>query len=130
MILLRVRSLALGHSGVRPLVARALVHLLNHDITPWVPEYGSLGASGDLAPLAHCALVLLGEGETLDGPTGPALTAAGLEPLTLEAKEGLALINGTDGMLGMLVLALADLDHLLRVADIAAALSVEALLGT
>ena len=65
MMLLRVRSLALGHSGVRPLVAQALVDLLNHDITPWVPEHGSLGASGDLAPLAHCALVLLGEGWVL-----------------------------------------------------------------
>ena len=75
MMLLRVRSLALGHSGVRPLVAQALVDLLNHDITPWVPEHGSLGASGDLAPLAHCALVLLGEGWVL-GKDGGRLAAA------------------------------------------------------
>src|SRR3954454_7121970 len=105
MMLLRVRSLALGRSGVRPLVAEALVDLLNADITPWVPEHGSLGASGDLAPLAHCALVLLGEGWVL-GPDGTrvagasALAEVGLAPIELAAKEGLALINGTDGMLG------------------------------
>lgn len=135
MILLRVRSLALGRSGVRPLVARALVDLLNHDITPWVPRHGSLGASGDLAPLAHCALVLLGEGWVLgkDGsrqPAGEALHRAGLTPITLGAKEGLALINGTDGMLGMLLLALVDAAHLFTVADITAALATEAMLGT
>ncbi len=131
MMLLRARTLAMGSSGARPLVAEGLIALLNAGITPVVPEYGSLGASGDLAPLAHCALVLLGEGEVLGGgDAAAALAAADLEPLTLEAKEGLALINGTDGMLGMLVLALADLDHLLRVADVAAAVSVEALLGT
>src|SRR5574342_575167 len=95
MMLLRVRSLAMGQSGVRPLVAEALVDLLNHGITPWVPEHGSLGASGDLAPLAHCALVLLGEGWALgkDGariPGGEALHSAGLRPITLAAKEGLA----------------------------------------
>ncbi|HKE64004.1 MAG TPA: aromatic amino acid lyase, partial [Micromonosporaceae bacterium] len=111
MMLLRVRSLALGHSGVRPLVAQALVELLNHDITPWVPEHGSLGASGDLAPLAHCALVLLGEGWVLskDGERAAAMDAlahAGIRPIDLAAKEGLALINGTDGMLGMLLLAI------------------------
>src|SRR5215468_3226236 len=105
MMLLRVRSLALGHSGVRPLVAQSLVDLLNHAITPWVPEHGSLGASGDLAPLAHCALTLLGEGwvRADDGQriaSDVALSAAGLAPIELSAKEGLALINGTDGMLG------------------------------
>jgi histidine ammonia-lyase len=135
MILLRVRSLALGRSGVRPLVAQALVDLLNHDITPWVPEHGSLGASGDLAPLAHCALVLLGEGWVLgkDGAriaAAEALSAAGLRPVQLAAKEGLALINGTDGMLGMLLLAIADAAHLFAMADLTAALSIEAMLGS
>src|SRR6266705_6197586 len=149
MILLRVRSLALGHSGVRPLVARALVDLLNHDITPWVPEHGSLGASGDLAPLAHCALVLMGEGWVLadkrrlpdpaqvlaheDGariPGAEALHSAGLHQITLASKEGLALINGTDGMLGMLLLAIADAGHLFTMADVTAALAIEAMLGS
>jgi histidine ammonia-lyase len=135
MMLLRVRSLALGRSGVRPLVAEALVNLLNHDITPWVPEHGSLGASGDLAPLAHCALVLLGEGWVLgkDGTRiagADALHSAGLAPIELSSKEGLALINGTDGMLGMLLMACDDLSHLLTMADVTAALSIEAMLGT
>ncbi|WP_410813295.1 histidine ammonia-lyase [Micromonospora sp. 067-2] len=135
MMLLRVRSLALGRSGVRPLVAEALVDLLNHDITPWVPEHGSLGASGDLAPLAHCALVLLGEGWVL-GPTGDrqdaadVLHTAGLKPIELAAKEGLALINGTDGMLGMLLLAIHDAAHLFAMADVTAALAIEAMLGS
>lgn len=135
MMLLRVRSLAMGRSGTRPEVARALVDLLNHDVTPWVPEHGSLGASGDLAPLAHCALVLLGEGwvldpsgERIDG--GEALRRKGLRPISLAAKEGLALINGTDGMLGMLLLALADARHLLTMADVTAALGIEAMLGS
>jgi histidine ammonia-lyase len=135
MMLLRVRSLALGHSGVRPLVAQSLVDLLNHDITPWTPEHGSLGASGDLAPLAHCALVLLGEGWVLakDGgriAAADALTHAGLTPIDLSSKEGLALINGTDGMLGMLILAIADAAHLFAMADVTAALSTEAMLGS
>ncbi|NUO61062.1 MAG: histidine ammonia-lyase [Hamadaea sp.] len=135
MMLLRVRSLALGRSGVRPLVAEALVNLLNHDVTPWVPEHGSLGASGDLAPLAHCALVLLGEGWVLgkDGTRiagADALHTAGLAPIELSSKEGLALINGTDGMLGMLLMACDDLGHLLTMADVTAALSIEAMLGT
>jgi histidine ammonia-lyase len=135
MMLLRVRSLALGHSGVRPLIAQSLVDLLNHDITPWVPEHGSLGASGDLAPLAHCALVLLGEGWVLDKSGsrvdgGEALHRAGLQPIELAAKEGLALINGTDGMLGMLLLGIADAAHLFAMADITAALATEAMLGT
>ena len=136
MMLLRVRSLAMGRSGVRPLVAQALVDLLNHDITPWVPEHGSLGASGDLAPLAHCALVLLGEGWVLGRGRCPRVRrprrsrAAGLAPIELAAKEGLALINGTDGMLGMLLLAIADARHLFTMADVTAALAVEAMLGS
>ena len=135
MMLLRARSLARGMSGVRPLVAQGLVDLLNHDITPWVPEHGSLGASGDLAPLAHCALVLLGEGWVLAGDGSrlhgaQALSAAGLQPLVLAAKEGLSLVNGTDGMLGMLLLALADAAHLFTMADVTAALAIEAMLGS
>ncbi len=135
MMLLRARTLAMGCSGARPVVAERILELLNAGVTPVVPEHGSLGASGDLAPLAHCALALLGEGEAhlRDGtlaPAAEALAAAGVAPLTLIAKEGLALVNGTDGMLGMLVLAAHDLGRLLRVADVAAAMSVEALLGT
>ena len=135
MMLLRARTLAMGCSGTRPLVAQALLDILNAGLTPVVPEHGSLGASGDLAPLAHCALVLIGEGNVAgpDGavvPAAEALAAAEIEPVTLGPKEGLALINGTDGMLGMLVLACFDLARLLRVADITAAMSVEALLGT
>ncbi|HWI72844.1 MAG TPA: histidine ammonia-lyase [Baekduia sp.] len=135
MMLLRARTLAMGYSGPRPVVAETMLALLNAQITPVVREHGSLGASGDLAPLAHCALALLGEGEVVDAtgalrPAADALRDAGITPLTLVAKEGLALINGTDGMLGMLVLALADLDNLLTVADITTAMSVEALLGT
>jgi histidine ammonia-lyase len=124
MMLLRARTLAMGRSGARPVVAERILDLLNAGLTPVVREHGSLGASGDLAPLAHCALVLIGEGEVLEGGEVP------FEPLTLEAKEGLALINGTDGMLGMLLLAAEDLQGLLKAADIAAAMSVEALLGT
>jgi histidine ammonia-lyase len=135
MMLLRARSLAMGFSGARPVVAEGLLALLNAGLTPVVPEYGSLGASGDLSPLAHCALALIGEGEVdlRDGvrrPAGEAMADAGIEPVELGAKEGLALINGTDGLLGMLVLACLDLDVLLRVADVGAAMSVEALLGT
>ena len=135
MMLLRARTLAMGFSGARPVVAERLAALLNAHITPVVPEHGSLGASGDLAPLAHCALALLGEGtvDLTDGTRADAATALAehdIEPLTLIAKEGLALINGTDGMLGMLVLAAHDLAMLLRTADVTAAMSVEALLGT
>jgi histidine ammonia-lyase len=136
MMLLRVRSLAMGRSGARPIVAETMLEMLNAGLTPVVPEYGSVGASGDLAPLAHCALALIGEGEVMSGdgesprPSAEALADAGIEPVTLTAKEGLALINGTDGMLAMLALATDDLQLLLRTADVAAALSVEALLGT
>jgi histidine ammonia-lyase len=135
MMLLRARTLAMGCSGARPVVAETIVALLNAGIVPVVPEHGSLGASGDLAPLAACALALIGEGEVTgpDDRTRPAADAlyeAGIDPLTLHAKEGLALINGTDGMLGMLVLAIGDLRRLLQVADVTAAMAVEALLGT
>jgi histidine ammonia-lyase len=124
----------MGYSGARPVVAETILALLNADITPDVPEHGSLGASGDLAPLAHCALALLGEGQVSDpggrGSARSALERAGIEPLILTAKEGLALINGTDGSLGMLILAIEDLRRLFKAADITAAMSVEALLGT
>ncbi|MEO9321882.1 histidine ammonia-lyase [Nocardioides sp. C4-1] len=135
LMLLRLSTLATGRTGVRRETAELLAALLSHGITPVVHEYGSLGCSGDLAPLSHCALALIGEGPVRDADgvlrdAGEALAAAGLAPVELGAKEGLALINGTDGMLGMLVLALADLQVLLRTADVAAAMSVEALLGT
>jgi histidine ammonia-lyase len=135
LILLRAATLAKGYSGVRPIVVERLIALLNANITPYIPCYGSLGASGDLAPLSHAALLLIGEGEVLDengvaAPAAPVLADAGFEPLVLEAKEGLALINSTDGMLGMLVLACVDALRLFRTADVIAALSIEALLGT
>jgi histidine ammonia-lyase len=159
MMLLRLSTLATGRTGVRPQTAEAYAAMLNAGITPVVREYGSLGCSGDLAPLAHCALAAMGEGTVRvlpPGPGGPAsgadsptvaaaddaalnghtvpaaeaLATAGIEPLVLAEKEGLALINGTDGMLGMLVLAIEDLRLLLATADVTAAMSVEALLGT
>lgn len=134
MMLIRAKTLAMGHSGVRPELLDALVALLNSGVVPAVPEHGSLGASGDLAPLAHAALCLTGEGWALEGgeavPARDALARAGLEPVRLEAKEGLALVNGTDGMLAVLVLALEDLGLLLKTADVTAAMSIEALLGT
>ncbi|AWT52159.1 histidine ammonia-lyase [Mycolicibacterium smegmatis] len=135
MMLLRLSTLATGHTGIRPQTAELMAAMLSAGITPVVREYGSLGCSGDLAPLAHCALALMGEGEVRDAsgtlrPAADALAAAGLQPVQLSEKEGLALINGTDGMLGMLLLAQHDLAMLLKTADIAAAMSVEALLGT
>ncbi len=134
MMLLRARTLAMAHSGVRPLLVERLLALLTAGITPRVPEHGSLGCSGDLAPLAHVALVLLGEGHVVvDGvcvDAAPMLATAGIDPVVLEAKEGLALVNGTDGMLGMLALACHDAARLVTVADITAAVSIEALLGT
>ncbi|MFJ3694756.1 histidine ammonia-lyase [Streptomyces sp. NPDC090052] len=135
LVLLRLSTLATGRTGVRTETAEAYAALLNAGLTPIVHEYGSLGCSGDLAPLAHCALAVMGEGEVRDAqgvrkPAGEALAEAGLTPVTLHEKEGLALINGTDGMLGMLVLAAHDLRKLLRTADIAAAMSVEGQLGT
>ncbi|MCE5191084.1 MAG: histidine ammonia-lyase [Actinomycetia bacterium] len=135
MMLLRLATLATGRTGVRLSTAEAYAALINAGITPVVFEYGSLGCSGDLAPLAHCALALMGEG-VVDLPDGrrlcaaEALAEAGLAPVELQEKEGLALINGTDGMLGMLALALADLRGLAKAADVSAAMSVEALLGT
>ena len=135
LMLLRLSTLATGRTGIRLETARTYAGLLNAGITPVVREYGSLGCSGDLAPLAHCALALTGEGEVRDAAgtltdAGTALRAAGLTPVELQEKEGLALINGTDGMLGMLVMACQDLRRLVRTADIAAAMSVEAQLGT
>jgi histidine ammonia-lyase len=135
MMLLRLSTLATGRTGVRAEVAQAYARLLSAGLTPVVYEYGSLGCSGDLAPLAHVALTITGEGHLRTGEgelvrAADALIAHGLEPITLAEKEGLALINGTDGMLGQLVLALTDLDRLLVLADIAASMSVEGLLGT
>ncbi|MGW2818221.1 histidine ammonia-lyase [Streptomyces sp. NPDC001415] len=135
LMFLRLKTVASGHTGVRPSVAQTMADVLNAGITPVVHEYGSLGCSGDLAPLSHCALTLMGEGdaEGPDGvvkPAGELLAAAGIEPVELREKEGLALLNGTDGMLGMLCMAIADLKKLYTSADITAALSLEALLGT
>nr|WP_202798059.1 histidine ammonia-lyase [Serinicoccus profundi] len=148
LMLLRLSTLATGRTGVRVETAQAYAALLNAGITPVVREHGSLGCSGDLAPLAHCALAVMGEGMVRVGPAagadraawvdtpqellpaGEALARADIAPVELAEKEGLALINGTDGMLGMLVLALHDLDTLLTTADIAAAMSVEGQLGT
>src|ERR1700688_1627372 len=134
-MLLRARTLAMGLSGVRPVVAEALIAMLNAQITPVVPRHGSVGCSGDLAPLAPIALALVGEREgagadSVRRPPLQALKAAKLKPLKLETKEGLSLINGTDGMLGMLALACADAERCFRVADITAAMSAEALMGT
>ncbi|MCX6444361.1 MAG: histidine ammonia-lyase [Actinobacteria bacterium] len=135
LIALRLKTLCSGKTGVRPVVAQTMAALLNAGITPLVREFGSLGCSGDLAPLAHCALVLMGEGEAFDSkgvqrPVPELLLEAGITPVLLAEKEGLALINGTDGMLGMLILALADLETLVDSADVVAAMSVEGLLGT
>ncbi|MFF7683727.1 histidine ammonia-lyase [Microbacterium sp. NPDC007973] len=135
LMLLRLQTLATGRTGVRPVVVETYAALLNAGITPVVREYGSLGCSGDLAPLSHVALAVMGEGEVRDAagqvrPAADALAAAGIEPLVLREKEGLALINGTDGMLGMLLLAVHDLETLLTTADVAAAISVESQLGT
>jgi len=134
MMLLRARTLAAGHAGVRPLLVERIVELLNRGIHPVVPTHGSVGASGDLAPLAHCALALIGEGVVHANGSRlsafDALRAAGLEPVALEAKEGLALVNGTEGMLAMLCLAVHDLSRILQTADVACGMSVEALLAT
>lgn len=143
LMLLRLNTLVTGRTGVRPVVAETYAAILNAGITPVVHEYGSLGCSGDLSPLAHCALTLMAEGQVrvraratgedphaTPIPAATALAEAGIEPLVLAEKEGLALINGTDGMLGMLCLALHDLAALLKAADLAAAASVEALTGT
>ncbi len=132
--LLRANVLALGHSGVRPAVVELLLELLNRRVQPVIPALGSVGASGDLAPLSHLALVLIGEGEAVfDGerlPGAEALRRADLQPLVLEAKEGLALNNGTQAQTGIGVLALLDAERALETADVAGAMSLEALRGT
>jgi histidine ammonia-lyase len=134
MLALRAHVLALGHSGVRVELVERMVEMLNRDLIPAVPEQGSLGASGDLAPLACLALPLLGLGRVLtaDGtePAAGALSRAGLQPLELGAKEGLALVNGTQGMLAIGIVALARAERLLRAADVVAAMTIEASLGT
>ncbi|MEY2634869.1 MAG: hypothetical protein RIS75_809 [Actinomycetota bacterium] len=135
LMLLRLKTLASGHTGARPVVAQTMAAILNAGITPVVREFGSLGCSGDLAPLAHCALVLMGEGEAVDAhgvlrPVPELLAEANITPVELQEKEGLALINGTDGMLGMLLLGLHDLSKLVDASDIIAAMSIEGLLGT
>jgi histidine ammonia-lyase len=134
MLLLRANTLAQGHSGVRPEVVEALLALLAPDLLPVVPSRGSVGASGDLAPLAHLALPLLGVGRVRAGgaelPAREALAARGLAPLVLEAKEGLALINGTQAMTALLALAVLAMRRLVRVADLVGALSTDALRGT
>jgi histidine ammonia-lyase len=135
MMLLRLRTMCSGQTGVRPVVAETYAQILNAGITPRVLEYGSLGCSGDLAPLSHCAMVLMGEGRAFgaDGrerPVTELLAEANIAPVELQEKEGLALINGTDGMLGMLLMAISDFNHLLDQSDIIAAMSVEGQLGT
>ena len=134
MLLLRAHSLAMGASGVRPEVIDMLVAMLDRRLTPIVPQQGSVGASGDLAPLAHLASVLVGEGEAWLGdqrmPAGLALRGAGLQPLVLEAKEGLALINGTQFSTAWAALACADAERVWEAAMGAAALSTEVLLGS
>jgi histidine ammonia-lyase len=134
LLLLRAQVLAMGHSGVREVVVDRLCELLDKGVHPQVPSQGSVGASGDLAPLAHLALTLIGEGEAeLDGvvmPSAEALAKVGLAPIELEAKEGLALINGTQYMTAIGALALLEGEALARVADVAGAMSLEALLGS
>jgi histidine ammonia-lyase len=145
-MVIRVNALSKGHSGVRPHVVELLCRMLEHDLVPYVPSRGSLGASGDLAPSAHLVLAMMGEGEFLepgpdrggapDGaparriPAGPALAAAGLQPVVLEAKEGLALLNGTQFMAAIGCLAVADGEALLDSADLIGAMSIEGLRGS
>ena len=135
MMVSRLTNLCSGVSGVRPATALAYAAMLNAGITPVVQEFGSLGCSGDLAPLAQVALALMGEGDVRDASgdrrgAADALAKADLAPVVLAEKEGLALINGTDGMLGQLILALADATALLTLVDVSAALSIQALRGT
>jgi histidine ammonia-lyase len=135
MMVLRLKTMCSGRTGVRPVVAQTYAEILNAGITPRVLEFGSLGCSGDLAPLSHCAMVLMGEGRAFgpDGverPVQELLSAAGIAPVELREKEGLALINGTDGMLGMLILAIADFETILDQGDIIAAMSIEGQMGT
>lgn len=134
MMLIRANVLCQGYSGIRPVVAERLCDLLNAAITPVVPARGSVGASGDLAPLAHMALVLIGEGEAFHGgerlPGKEALRRAAVEPLTLASKEGISLLNGTQAMLAYGALALADCDRLVDSADMICAMSLDGLRGT
>ena len=135
LMLNRLSTLATGRTGVRPVVATTYAAVLNAGITPIIGEFGSLGCSGDLAPLSHAALALMGEGPVRNAAgiamdASEALDEAGITPVVLAEKEGLALVNGTDGMLGMLLLAATDLHDLLSIADLSAAMSIEGLLGT
>ena len=134
MILLRANALAKGLSGVRPIVVETLCSMLNSGVHPVIPSQGSVGASGDLAPLAHLAQVVIGEGAAIykkeHAPGGEALKRAGIAPVQLEAKEGLSLLNGTQGMLALLSLALREADELADTADVAASLSLDALRGS
>ena len=134
MLLLRANTLARGHSGARVELVERLLELLERDILPRVPSRGSVGASGDLAPLAHLALPLIGEGTVRwrgrEAPAAEALAEAGLEPLRLEAKEGLALINGTQAMTAVVALAVLEVRRLARVADLVGALTTDALRGS
>ena len=134
IMLLRAQVLALGCSGVRPETVDILVDMLNKAVHPRIPAQGSVGASGDLAPLAHLALAMIGEGEVTDGaslvPSAEAMRAKGITPVVLEAKEGLALINGTQYMASLGTLALLEAERLCTVADIAGAMSLEALKGS
>jgi histidine ammonia-lyase len=135
MMLLRANSLAKGHSGVRPIVIDTLCEMLNRGVTPLVPSQGSVGASGDLAPLAHLALALMGEGECYDErgarmASGDALKRAQIRPIVLEAKESISLINGTQAMLALGTLALFSAETLVDSADVIGGLSCDALKGT
>ena len=135
MMLLRANSLSKGHSGVRGAVIDTICEMLNRGVTPMVPSQGSVGASGDLAPLAHLALALIGEGECLDEkgqriPAADAMRRAQIKPLVLEAKEAVSLINGTQAMLAVGILALQAREILVDTADVIGALSLDALRGT
>jgi histidine ammonia-lyase len=134
VLALRANAIAKGYSGVRPIVVETLCAMLNRSVHPVIPSQGSVGASGDLAPLAHLAQVAIGEGEAIykgrQMPGGLALLLAGIAPLTLEAKEGLALLNGTQGMLALLALGLRAAEIAVDTADVAAALSLDALRGS
>jgi histidine ammonia-lyase len=134
MLLLRANVLVLGYSGCRPVVVETLIEMLNRGVTPLIPEKGSVGASGDLAPLAHLALTTIGEGEAFYEGTrmssADALRRAGIEPLQLEAKEGITLLNGTQAMAAVGGLALYRAERLVRIADVAGAMTLEGLKGT
>ena len=134
MLVLRANALAKGYSGVRPLVVETLIAMLNRGVHPLIPSQGSVGASGDLAPLAHLAQVVIGEGQaTFQGrcvPGATALRSAGIEPLALQAKEGLALLNGTQAMLALLTLAVREAEIAVATADVATAVSLDALRGS